>query len=63
MKYSEMKKSCEIFEKYSDDWFEADHDVIFGPGLDTSFTEKEVETLKELGWSKSSEYDCWSCNC
>ena len=61
MKYSEMKTSCEIFEKYNDDWFESDHDIIFGPNLDTPFTEKEIEILEELGWSKSSEYDCWLC--
>ena len=61
MKYSEMRKSCEIFEKYDDTFFESDHDVIFGPDLDTPFTEKEVETLEELGWRKSDEYYCWYC--
>ena len=61
MKYSEMKKSCEIFEKYTDDWFESDHDVIYGPNFDTPFTDKEVEILEELGWYKSDEYECWCC--
>ena len=61
MKYSEMKKSCEIFEKYLDDWFESDHDVIYGPALDTPFTDKEVDELEKLGWCKSDEYYCWCC--
>ena len=63
MKYSEMKKSCEIFEKYLDDWFEADHDIIYGPSLETAFTDEDVDILEGFGWFKSDEYDCWCFFC
>lgn len=61
MKYSEMKISCEIFCKYVDDWFESDHDIIYGPSIDTPFSREDEAKLKLLGWSKSDSYDCWTC--
>lgn len=51
MKYSEMKISCEIFCKYVDDWFESDHDIIYGPSIDTPFSREDEAKLKLLGWS------------
>jgi hypothetical protein len=61
MKFSSLKRSIEIFEKYDikDDWFDFDHDVIYGPGLDTPFSPEDQGELQEIGWNPSYEYDCW----
>ncbi len=65
MMYSKMKQSCEIFEKYNlgKDYFEADHDIIYGPDLDEDFSEEDINELETLGWFKSDEYDCWCTFC
>ena len=64
MKYSTMKESCEIFMNNDlDDWFEADHDIIFGPSYDTIFSDEDIEKLENLGWFLSDEYDCWCHHC
>lgn len=59
-KYSDVAKAMEIFAKYDDDFLESDHDVIFGPSLDTEFSEEDKQAIEELGWFASEEYDCWS---
>ena len=57
-----MEESCKIFQKYGlDDFFESDHDIIFGPSIDTPFTEHDWKTLENLGWYRSEEWDCWIC--
>ena len=62
MTYSEMIESCKIFLKYGiDDVFESDHDVIFGPNIDTGFFDDDEKKLEELGWFKDEGYDCWTC--
>lgn len=64
MQYSDMAKSIEIFMKHiDDDFFEADHDIIYGPNLDTPFTDEEKKKLEDMGWIETDEYDCWSHFC
>ena len=62
MYISNMKKSCEIFEKYVDDYFSAEHDCIYGPDKDKfDFNEDEKKKLDELGWFIDEYSDCWMC--
>lgn len=64
MNYEVMLKSCEIFVKYNlTDYLEADHDIIFGPVIGAKFSDEDEKKLKELGWDKSDEYDCWCHHC
>lgn len=64
MKYSQMLISCMIFKRNGlDDYFESDHDVIFGPNLDAEFNDVDKKDLETLGWFKSDEYDCWCTHC
>lgn len=57
--YSDVEKAMNIFKKYDDDFLEAQHDILLGPNLDTEFSEEDKETIEELGWFESDEYDCW----
>ena len=61
MKYSDMQKSMEfILKHFPDDFIEAEHDVIFGPGTEPDDLPQEIQDgLDEHGWFYSSEYDCW----
>lgn len=64
MQYSTMKKSLEIFEKHldlDDEFFEADHDIIYGPDLETPFTDAEKKELEDLNWFEDDGY--WSHHC
>lgn len=65
MKYSDMAESLEIFINYglSNEFFSTDHDVIYGPSLDVSFSEEDRTKMETLGWIESDEYDCWCCFC
>jgi len=65
MKYSTMKESIIIFEKYGlgDEWLEADHDIIYGPSIDVKFNKEDEEKVIDLGWWKNDDSDCWSCHC
>lgn len=62
-----MKKSLEIFEKYfdlNDEYFEADHDVIYGPEFDKlgAMTAEDKKVLEdELNWFEDDGY--WSHHC
>lgn len=39
----------------------ADHDIVYGPELETEPSAEDIERLEELGWHQSSEADdCWS---
>jgi hypothetical protein len=46
-----------------DDFFEADHDIIYGPNLNTEFNDVDKTDLETLGWFKSDEFDCWCHHC
>jgi len=63
MTYENMYKSCEIFMKYDikNNYFDSDYDIIYGPDLETPFTEDECKELENLGWWKNDNYDCWCC--
>ncbi len=57
-----------IFSQYLDadtEFFEADHDVIYGPCSNTlkGITPEDKKKLNELGWHEDSEYDCWVSYC
>lgn len=44
------------------EFFEADHDVIFGPHIDIiseKVSPEDILALQELGWHDSEEYDCF----
>jgi len=58
-KYSQISEAMKIFIKHEDDFLEADHDILYGPRLDTHFTNEERKQLTNLGWHKSEEHDCW----
>ena len=61
MKYSDMRKSIEIFERYglSDIHFQVDHDIIYGPDVDANFSLVDESRLYDIGWFMSEEFDCW----
>ena len=57
-------RGLQIFEKHlgPDDLcnFGAAHDLVLGPPVDAvELTQVEVDELKRMGWSVSSEHDGW----
>lgn len=47
----------EIFNKYGDSDVSAQHDIIYA-GRETTNQEDSAK-LKELGWHKEEEFECW----
>lgn len=65
MTIQQMQQSCEIFIRsgLDNEFFEADHDVIFGPSMETlreKVSPADIMALELLGWYDSSEYDCFA---
>ena len=64
MNVKQMFDSMSIFGKYAPEaHFEANHDIIYGPGLDElgELTTNDKDSLEELGWFIDEDNNCWSC--